>query len=203
MMIDGKEVTNSTIFILPMFGLPKRVFDDAGFASSFVKYGDRIYGSPVLFLVFYTRERYAENHEDIITMMDSLVLDIIPFSDTVGVVVLQIPKIFEWDFDHIIHSHYSNVSEEYRQIVGDRTETRNKLYNEHVGKRLPLLIAEKDPLIKEFIQKEYDIVLDLETEVWERFDIQKETLTEEKLKKIMYHVHRFPKQIGKNKGDSI
>lgn len=203
MKIDGKEVTNSTILLLPMFGLPKRTFDEAGFASSFVRYENYRYGCPVLFLVFYTRERYAQNLDDILTMLDSAVLETIPFSETVSVIVFQIPKRFQWDYDHIVNSHYSNVSEAYREIVGDRTETRNKLYNEHIGKRLPLLIVEKDPLIKEFIQNEYDIVLDLETEVWERFDISKETLTEQKLKDIMYQVHRFPKQINKNKGDSI
>lgn len=203
MKIDGKEVTNSTIMLLPMFGLPKQVFDKAGFASSFIKYGEYRYGCPVLFLVFYTKERYAQNLEDILTMMDSLVLEIIPFTETVGIVVLQIPKIFQWDFDHIVNSHYSSVSQAYREIVGDRTETRNKLYNEQVGKRLPLLIVEKDPLIREFIQDSYDIVLDLETEVWEKFDIQKETLTEQKLKEIMYQVFRMPTQIHKNKGDSL
>lgn len=203
MKMNGKIVTNSTIFILPMFGLPKKEYDAAGFASSFIRYGNYRYGKPVLFAVFYARERYAEKLDDIITMIDSAVLELIPYNEALCILVLEIPKKFQWDYDHILHSNYSKVSEDYRQIVSDRTETRNQLYNEQVGKRLPLLIVEKDELIKQFIQKEYDIILDLETEVWERFDIEKETLTEQKLRDIMYQVFRVPRDINKNRGDSL
>ena len=62
---------NSTIFLLPIFGLPKKEYDKAGFVNAYIGYEGRHYGGPTLFLVFYAKERYADHLDDIMTMMES------------------------------------------------------------------------------------------------------------------------------------
>lgn len=189
---ENRIITNSTIFLLPIFGLPKKEYDKAGFVNAYIGYEGRHYGGPTLFLVFYAKERYADHLDDIMTMMDSAVLDFFGYKKSLVIMVLQIPRKFQWDFDNIIHSNYSKVSDSYREVVSDKTESKNKLYNEKVGKRLPLLIVDKDPLVQTFIQNKYDIELNAEGEVWERFDINKETLNDILLTKIIYTPF-FPK----------
>jgi hypothetical protein len=182
----NRIITNSTILLLPIFGLPKKEYDKAGFVNAYIGYEGRHYGGPTLFLVFYAKERYADELDDIITMMDSAVLDFFGYQKSLVILVLQIPKQFQWDFHNIIHSNYSKVSDAYRQMVSDKTESKNKLYDEKVGKRLPLLIVDRDPLVQTFIENKYDIQLNVEGEVWERFDIDKETLNDALLTKIIY-----------------
>ena len=120
MKIDGKEVTNSTIFILPMFGLPLDTYKKAGFVNAFIKDTQKVFDKPVALLVFYCKERYVQDQDDIITMMDSLVIDIYGYNKKLLVVAVTIPEKFMWDYQKITFGQYSALSKEYQEMVSDK-----------------------------------------------------------------------------------
>ena len=181
------KYTQSTIWLMPMLRIPFSDWCKAGYVNSYVKDEKKNYGHPVILFACYAKERYAEALDDIITMLDSQVVDFYGYQNAVNIVVCKVPDEFMWDYHTIINGGYSNLSEAYKELVGERTNSGNKLYDEHVGKRLQLLIIEQNQLAKDFIAKEIVNMDEIEEgEIWPKFNFKNELLTENEIKNIIF-----------------
>ena len=205
MMVRNLKYTVSTVFLLPMYRIPFKEWTTAGFVNCYVKDESKGYGFPVLHIVCYGKEKYGQALDDIITMLDELVVDLYGYDKTLVVLVVKIPEEFMQDYLTVFNSLYSQLSDNYRELVSEQTDTGNKLYDQHIGKRLQLLIMEGDPIAKNFMAKEIINVEDVEIgESWCKFVFQNETLTRKEVDKIIYTPFFKEGQLPKGKkGDSI
>jgi hypothetical protein len=172
--------TTSYLFILPMFGLPMSVYKEAGIINSYCDYYkfNRPY---LLHTVFYNKPEYEENLLDLITMFDDAVLNVEYIGDKV-IVTLQVQKDFLSDYDLILESKYSQLSDLYRSYVSDKPSNPNSKSE----KRLQLQIMDKDEKCRRNVECIYEIELEEGYEIWRRFDKEEETITKDVLKTLLY-----------------
>lgn len=184
--VDGKKITNTTIFGLPIFGLPKQHWDEAGLFNAYIGDQQVEHKQPAIYFALWTQEKYADLQDDLITMMDSIVLDTYGYNEVMRVIVLAIPEEFVEDYQKMIEGKYSELSTSYKELVSDKVSGGNPVYEEKDGRRLQMLVIDCDPIVRTFVEKEYDISTEQCKEVWEAFDIKQETITPQVIQEITF-----------------
>jgi len=174
--------TDSTLWFLPMFNLPRKTYKEAGFINAFI--GDEQHFSECirpLYLLF--KVGYEEQLEDIVTMLDSAVISQYNYNN-LHVVVLKIPQMFYRDCKLIEQGRYSELSDDYRALVSEKVQVTQQFLVNKKLKRLQLQIIDKDPLPQQWIEEIYDIQVDETCEYWTMFDKQKETITKQLIEQL-------------------
>ena len=65
------KFTTTTLFILPMYGLPVKEYDKVGFINSFFKYTGKDDKVPLCYMVFFDAPLWEEGINDLITMFEA------------------------------------------------------------------------------------------------------------------------------------
>lgn len=97
------------------------------------------------------------------------------------VVVYQLNSKFKKDFQIVRQGRYSKTSAEFQSQFSKVTKIIiNGLHRDEIS--LQYRIFNKTPDLAEFWEKEFDVVFEPSQELWEGYNEENETLTEEKLK---------------------
>lgn len=183
-MRKPKLVSNSNttdIMIVPMYSLPMSEYEKCGYIQGFINDDSKQYVQPVVVMVFESGEQYAEPFTDLCTVMDQYVVDIYPVEDKLVVMVLEIPEELVEDYHSIVESRYHELSEDYRYLVSDRPEIDRR----GIGKRLPLLIAERDERVMKVMVDTAGGMNVHYDQVWKAYNVDEETLTADKINELL------------------
>lgn len=165
--------TCSTLFLCPLTGNLPSALRKHGFINAYVRDELRIDEfENCLLLVFKPEnlvgfEKFIEEEKFRTTNL----VDDYDYPGKLCVLVYELPKDFEKDIEKIYKGQYSKVSSRFK-----------KLFPEFAGiglskrETLQYWIFTKSPKLKEKIEKKYDLEIPDETELWEMFDIEFETL---------------------------
>lgn len=176
------KTSNTTeIMIMPVYGLLMDVYEQCGFVGAYIAHEGRVYTQDVVVMVFSTGEEYAESFGDLSTVLEEYLVDMYAVDDKLVALVLQIPEELQDDYWAIIESRYHELSPAYRALVSDRPEVDRK----GIGKRLPLLIAERDERVMKLMLEANGGMDAGYDQVWRKFIWSDEVLTQEKINKII------------------
>lgn len=181
-MITNRKFTNTTLWMLPLYNLPTDEYKKIGFINAYSDDENQMYLNPVCLLLFGETDVYGNNQGDLVTLFDDLVLDVYTYPQNLTVVALKIPEDLLNDYELITEGHYSQLSDKYRELVGEKVWARvvsNTTHSISKEKRLQLQIIDKDQKISELTG------LSPTGEVWEKFNRDEEVLTNDIINHII------------------
>lgn len=171
-----RKFTDSSLFLIPMYGLPMEEFKRAGFIDAYAQDENKMFVENCCLMLFRASEEFGYLQSDLITLFDDLVIDVYSPTEELMVIVLKIPVEFEGDYFLITEGQYSYLSPQYKEKVDNKVWARMQSTNTHTiakEKRLQLRIIEKDPMIAKMsgmVPNE---------QVWPMWNTFSETLTNE------------------------
>lgn len=169
------KFTNSTLWFLPLYNLPKWEFDQRGFVNAFADDENKMYCFPIVLLLFKDTDLYGDQQGDLVTLFDEQVLDVYTYPGYLTVVVLKVPDEFLDDYEKIVNSQYSQLSPLYRELVSQRVWARMstpEMATISKEKRLQLQIMDKDRSVSRITG-----IGPGANEVWPNWNFENEILT--------------------------
>ena len=185
--IEGKPITTSTVFLLPMYTLSWQKCKEIGFINAFVEDTQKTFTINTCLLLFEADEQFLQEQINLITLLNGAVLEVYGYGEKLIVIALSIPDTFIWDYEKVLYGRYSQLSEKYQNLFLEKAG--EGIYKEKDGRRLQLLIIQKDPLVHSFLERTYDLDIPKDSELWEKFDRKKETITPELLEEILLEIN--------------
>lgn len=187
-MREKIKVTSSTGWLLPMYKMSIKEWQRVGMVNAFLhdETIDRAQDTPHMRILCEASEEYCMLLEDVMMMLDEYVLDMYGINSKFVVLVLRIPEEYMDDYTLIIQGSYSKLSNDYRDLVSEKVLTMNEASYKSNGKRAQVMIMNKDPQVKRLAAS---IIQDMdnvqEGEIWERPNIQIETITQTIIDKLI------------------
>ena len=184
------KFNDTTLFVLPILGLPIAHYNAMGFINSFIAMEGREEKDPSIYMVFYDAPIYEEKMDDLIDMFPDLFIEKINYNEKLIITIFKIPEDYWSDYKTILTGKYSKLSEKYKLLVSDKPSLKasnkdTKSFIDNNKKRLQLMIIEKDPDCIEMVENMYDgLDISFADEVWKMFNKENETLTDSKLKQL-------------------
>lgn len=184
------KFNDTTLFVLPIFGLPMVHYDTMGFINSFIAMEGREEKDPSIYMIFYDAPIHEEEMDNLIDMFPDLFIEKINYNEKLIITVFKIPEDYWSDYKTILTGKYSKLSEKYKLLVSDKPSLKpsnkdTKLFINGNKKRLQLMIIEKDPDCIEMVENMYDgLDISFADEVWKMFNKEDETLTLSKLEEL-------------------
>jgi len=171
---QGKSLTTTSLFLLPVFGIDNKVLSGNGFINGYI--GDINETQPegnVLFCLFQPVDVDAFNLW--LDKIEDITLYDYDYEDGYVVVVLKFPKEFDADYKLITEGKYSRTSKAFQGLFPKTIEFQvdGVLYStEHITYR----VFNKLPALKKEIEEYYEVTLDKDTEYYLAFNPEKEIL---------------------------
>lgn len=183
-MIDDRK-TDTTIFLMPVLGIDREKLDAHNFIDGFLDdVGRMVHHLNCIYILF--RPDDVEKFEDFLEQEKERYPDIIDDYDYSGkyiVVVYKFPKNLLPDMNLILEGKYSETSLEFKK----RFSQVKKIINDAGLRRdipsLQWMVFKKSAAIREEWEKELDIVLNENDEVWGKPDMSKQILDIEEIMK--------------------
>lgn len=191
------ESTDSTLFLLPCFGIPYKELKELGFINCYIadKHRTKVNERDThLYLLFRPDPKQALNLIIKIAKLEqqdidhSVLLEDYNYEDGYTVLVFKFPDRFKKDYDKFLNGKYSRFSKEFQETFPENkviqfTNEFNKI-EKLAGKSTQWMIINKDPRIKRFVESKYDgISLDEAPEYWHMPIMEKETLDIDQIQK--------------------
>jgi hypothetical protein len=164
--------TLTSIFMAPTLGIDLSILKENGYINAY-SMDSEMHHEDAIYLLF----KPADNTEfrDFLEAEYDRTEDIIEDYDYPGghvVIVYRLNPDFKKDFDLIRLGKYSKTSKSFQKLfpLHIKTPKKDDEYS------LQYRIFNKTPDLVTFIEDKYDVKLFKEAEVWEMFEIEKETL---------------------------
>lgn len=177
------EKTITSIFIVPTFGIPRDTLTENGFINAYLK--DNVKDNDfkdVAYLLFKPKD--VDKFRDFLDKEYERTLSIIDDYDHINgyvVVVYRLDKDFVDDFELIQQGKYSKTSKDFQEQFPKKvTVTVNNRKTEEFS--LQYKVFNKSPDLVQFWEEKLGIKFENDYELWDGFDLEKETLTEKQLK---------------------
>ena len=177
------EKTITSIFMLHSLNVDREKFKDNGFINAYIKDELRdIHYENCIYVLFHPKDldKFREFLDGEYERTKSIIDDY-DFTDGFVVVVYELNKKFEKDYELIKQGKYSKTSKEFQKLFPKVIKiVRNGLRKDEISLQYRIFNKTQD-LIK-FWEDELGVEFDSDQEVWETFHIKRETLNEEKIK---------------------
>lgn len=181
MNIEIKK-TICTVFMVPTLKIPKGALKDNGFINGFVRdeLKDEEY-TDCIFLLFKPKQidEFKVFLDEEYQRTKDIIEDYDHESGFVVVVYKLNPKYFT-DFELIRQGKYSKTSESFqKEFPKEITITRNGLSKNELS--LQYRVFNKTEDLVKFWEDMFDVTFDPSQEIWHGWELEKETLTKDKL----------------------
>jgi len=184
-MSDVKK-TITSIFMVPTLKIPSDRLKENGFINAYCKDGrkDVQYNNCIYILFKPTNiEKFRTFLDDEYERTKSIIDDY-DYEDGFVVVVYQLDKKFEKDYNLIRQGKYSKTSQEFPNLFPKIVKI--KKYGMHKDEiSLQYRIFNKTQDLREYWENKIGIVFDEDMEVWSGYYEENETLNLEKLKEYV------------------
>lgn len=198
--------TNSSIFLLPCFGISYKEFEDLGFVNCYLadKNREKVNSKDIhIYLLFkpstelmeieqtggYLKLERETQHNRLSKKIEELedldgdrmvLLEDYDYEGGYIILVLKLPERLREDYNNFLGGKYSKLSTMMKKHYPNDKITKFKnekgQIEQLLGKSLPLRIIERDITIKKYVEDKYDINLDDCEEYWSVPSLEKETL---------------------------
>ena len=181
--MEGKK-TITSIFIVPTVGISREQREKNNYLNGYIKdkIKDMEYGEDSVFLLF--RPKDIDKFREFLDEEYARTKSIIDDYDHKGgfvVVVYKLDGRWQHDFKLVRQGKYSKTSLSFQsQFPKTITIDRGRVKSEQLSLQYRIFNKAED-LVK-FWEDKFDVQFDTEQELWEGFDEENESLTEEKLK---------------------
>ena len=185
----GFEYTVSTIFLVPTLKIDRENLRGNNFINAFIKDAMKeVSYDNAVYLVFAPKniDRFKDFVDGEYERTQQIIEDYDYNLENKSFVVLvySLDPRFDSDFDLIKRGKYSKTSKEFQeQFPKVVTNVQNGRQMDQLA--LSYHIFNKTEDLKKFWEEKIFLEFAPEMEVWEGFDEQKETLTEDKLKQLI------------------
>lgn len=171
-----RSSTVTTVFVLPILKIGRKKLDSVGFIEAFLFNGEEqmVYDNCVHLLfrpsnmskfnIFIEDEK--EGGAEIVDEND--------YSDKLVLLTYKLPARFKEDIHKIWLGKYSTVSKEYRSAIPStvKTEIDGILVTHPSAQHM---VFDKHPALRRQLENELQVQLPLDSEVWTKPNIDKET----------------------------
>ena len=174
--------TNTTLFILSTLGIKREDLLENGFINAFSK--DRLRDEEYrdcIFLLFRPpdldkfREFLEREHERTKSLIDDY-----DYSGGYVILVYKLNSRFKKDYELVRHGKYSQTSKEYQDLFPKVAKIM--INGSHMDElSLQLRVFRRTQDLVDFWEKEFDMKLEDDQELWFGWENEKETLTRDKL----------------------
>lgn len=178
--------TSSTLWMLPFYKVPNKEWIRAGLINAFLEdevTQDRFYECKTIRLLFKIDDYKYRLIEDAMEVIPEII-DQYGYGDDLLVVVLQVPLQFLKDYELIMQGRFTELSSAYKELISDRLDPllSEGAYKTN-GKRLQLMICEKDKMVKNTLLGQVNIDMSniAQGNIWEKPRIEEEKITMELL----------------------
>jgi len=170
--------TNTTIFFIPTLKLQKELLEEHNFINGYIDDEDSlkdIYDNCVLLLFKPENiEKFREYLENEYENNSNLITDYNKENEYI-VLVYSLNSKYKDDFEIIKQGRYSQTSKEFQELFPKVVKLQvNGFHRDELA--LQVRIFKKSPDLVEFWEKKLGIQWNESYEVWEGFDLEKETL---------------------------
>ena len=180
----GVKKTITSIFMVPTLNIPKDQLKGNGFINGYSKDGSReVQYENSIYLLFK-----PEDLDKFRTFLDDEyertkdVIDDYDYEDGFVVVVYQLNKKFSRDFGFIREGLYSKTTPEFQALFPKIVKIKHGgLNRDEVS--LQYRVFNKTDDLRKYWEDKFDMEFDDEWEVWDGFELDKETLFINKIKK--------------------
>lgn len=184
------EPTVGTVFFKNLYGTKKEM-EQAGLVNLYLKDTKKQYDEPCIYALYRCNEIEAKYLDKLTEKLADRIIDVYGYDNEYVVQVYRIPTELVSDYLLILEGRYSELSQAYKDAVDKGTKTGNWIYDKKDGRNLALLICDKDPMVKQLIESDehgYGIELPEGSEVWEKPNMDKETISDKLLLTISKQV---------------
>ncbi len=189
------NLNDTSTFLLPAFGVRIQNWFKFGFVNAYLSDINREKTNDKdihLYLLFKPNDKQkAELNKKISDLSESDInktdyIEDYDYEEGYIVLVLKFPEKYRKDYNRFLKGKYSYFSEEYRNLFTEDQMVEFINENDKVeklaSKSFQWLVINRDPRMKKFTEKKYDIQLSPEDEVYHLYVEEKETLDVDKLK---------------------
>jgi hypothetical protein len=175
--------TITSIFMVPTLGINKELLSDNGFINAYSRDGNRdVQYEGSIYLLFKPKD--IDKFKDFLDgeyERTKSVIDDYDYEDGYVIVVYELDRKFKKDFALVKEGLYSKTSEEFQakfpKIVKIK---RGGLHKDEIS--LQYRVFNKTEDLKKYWEDKFDMEFDEEWEVWDGFNLDKETLLIHKIK---------------------
>lgn len=177
--------TDTSFFIMPIFGLGRDVLKGMGFVEAYIEDQDRAYPEDGTIRIFALFKPVTEAQRQSLRKQgerldaDGLVIDDYDYADGYTVLVFVLPEQLKPDYKLFLEGKYSKYSRETKNLFPDREiKVRDGVRIEDLT--LQYHVFNKTPGIQKFWMDEFglpeDVMEDPDLELWYKPDKERETL---------------------------
>lgn len=185
---------DTTLFLLCGLGIERAVLNKQGFVSAFIKddQNDIEYNYPI-YLLF--RPESIEIFQNFLEGLYQSSLKPVDDYDYKGyvVVVYSFPKNYRREYNMFLKGQFSKFRAHYKLLLPHINENSEQKF----GMSLQLMVCNKMPSLKRYLEIRLGVQLDSDDELWFKPKIKRETLNIEKYGKEHY------RQLGKSMSQSV
>lgn len=171
-----KKNTVTTVFILPVLKIGRKKLDNVGFLDAFMFNGEEqmVYDNCIhLLFCPVSMDKFTDFLQDERDRGASIVDE----NDYAGGLVLltyKIPARFETDIQKIWLGKYSEVSQEYRNMIPStaKKEVDGVIVTFTSAQHM---VFNKDPSLRKKLEQELAVEIDPKQEIWTKPSIERET----------------------------
>jgi hypothetical protein len=175
--------TITTIFMVPTLGIDKNQAKDNGFINGYCRDGKRdVQYEKAIYLLFKPKDLdkfrgFLDGEYE----RTKSVIDDYDYEDGFVVIVYELRPKFKKDFALVREGLYSKTSSEFQSLFSKVIKiTRNGLHRDEIS--LQYRVFNKTEDLKTYWEEKLGIDFDDDWEVWDGFDLDKETLNLDKIK---------------------
>jgi len=177
--------TITSIFIVPTLSIGREKLLDNGFVNGYIKDGRKdVQYEDCIYILFKPEnlDKFKEFLDEEYERTKQIVDDY-DYEDGFVVVVYMLSSKLEEDFKLIKQGKYSKTSKKFQEIFPKVVKLkRNNLYKDEISLQYRIFNRTED--LVSFWEDKFDMELDQDTEVWEGFFEENETLDLDKIKKL-------------------
>ena len=175
--------TITSIFMVPTLGINKELLKDNGFINGYCRDGNRdVQYEGSIYLLF--KPKSLDKFRDFLDgeyERAKSVIDDYDYEDGFIVVVYELNTKFKKDFGLVREGLYSKTTSAFQALFPKVVKIkRNNLHKDEIS--LQYRVFNKTEDLKTYWEEKLGVDFDDEWEVWDGFDLDKETLNLDKIK---------------------
>jgi hypothetical protein len=174
--------TITSIFMVPTLGINRDQMTDNGYINGYIKDSSKeIQYTGSIYLLFKPSKvdvfrEFLDNEYE----RTKSIIDDYDYNDGYIVVVYELDKKFKKDFNLVKEGLYSKTSQEFQKLFPKIVKLKqNGLHKDELS--LQYRVFNKTEDLKKYWEEKLGVEFDDDMEVWDGFDLDKETLNINKL----------------------
>ena len=185
-----KNLNDTSIFLLPSLGIKNETWFKLGFINAFLSDINREEKENkednYLYLLFKPTDIQKVELNRKIQLLEQgdeqqkFYVDDYDYPGGYVVLVVKFPQKFKKDYKRFLKGKYSYFSKEYQDVFPETVTTdfinEKGIVEKLIGKSFQLLVINRDPSMKAYTEKQYDIELDDDDEVYHMYIPENEIL---------------------------